>query len=55
VTEDDDADRRIAFGSVLPLNLPEYLRVGTEYFHDFPQGEDVPNRDGVAAEVLLAF
>lgn len=51
----DDAMRRFVFGSVLPVNVPEYLRLGLEYFLDTPQGSGALKRQGARAEVLLAF
>ena len=52
---DDDAIRRIVAGSVLPVNLPEYLRLGLEYFRDVPQFSGAPRTNGITAEVMLAF
>ncbi len=51
----DDALRRIVLGSVLPVNVPEYLRLGLEYFFDTPQGAGALNRQGVRAEFHIAF
>jgi len=51
----DDALRRYVFGSVLPVNVPEYLKLGLEYFFDKPQASGAPHRQGVTAEVHLAF
>ena len=47
--------RRVVFGSVLPVNVPEYLRLGLEYFRDMPRAADVLNRQGARAEVSIAF
>ena len=45
---------RLVAGSVLPVNVPEYLRLGLEYFRD--AGSSGPaRRQGVNAEVLVAF
>lgn len=52
---DNDADRRLVAGSVLPLNLPEFLRVAVEYQRDLPQGNLRPRRNGLAAEFQLTF
>ena len=52
---DDDAIRRIVAGSVLPVNLPEYFRLGLEYFRDMPQLGSAPRTQGITAEVMLAF
>jgi hypothetical protein len=51
----DDAMRRVVLGSVLPVNVPEYLRLGLEYFLDTPQGPGALKRQGVRAEVHVAF
>ena len=51
----DDALRRVVLGSVLPVNVPEYLRLGLEYFHDAPQGVGALKRQGARAEVHVAF
>lgn len=52
---DADADRRWVTGGVLPLNLPEFLRVALEFRRDLPQGGLRPRRSGVAAELQLTF
>ena len=51
----DDALRRVVVGSVLPVNVPEYLRLGLEYVYDRPQGPGALNRQGARAEVHIAF
>ena len=51
----DDALRRVVIGSVLPVNVPEYLRLGLEYFYDTPQGPEALKRQGVTGEVHIAF
>lgn len=51
----DDALRRVVLGSVLPVNVPEYLRIGLEYFLDTPQGAAALRRQGVRTELHLAF
>ena len=51
----DDALRRVVLGSFLPVNVPEYLRVGLEYFRDMPQLSDSPRRNGITAQVFIAF
>jgi hypothetical protein len=53
--EDRNGNRRWVAGSVLPLNLPEYLRLALEFRQDRPQGPGVPKRANLAAEVLLSF
>ena len=51
----DDAARRVVLGSVLPINLPEYLRLGLEYYLDTPQGTGAPKRQGFRTEFHVAF
>ena len=51
----DDAFRRFVLGSVLPINVPEYLRLGLEYFLDTPQGPGTFNRQGLRTEIHIAF
>jgi len=52
---DTDARRRVVLGSVLPVNLPEYLRLGLEVLLDNPQSAALPKRRSLAAEVMLNF
>ena len=47
--------QRWVLGGVLPVNVPEYLRLGLEYFHDSPRLSSLPTRHGVFAQVHLAF
>lgn len=51
----EDAIRRIVAGTVLPVNLPEYLRLGLELYRDSPELKDAPRTNGFAAQVMLAF
>ena len=51
----DDAIRRVVFGSVLPVNVPEYIRLGLEYFREMPQLGANPRRHGLALEAQIAF
>ncbi|MEO7964542.1 MAG: hypothetical protein ABIT38_11630, partial [Gemmatimonadaceae bacterium] len=51
----DDAIRRVVFGSVLPVNVPEYIRLGIEYFREMPQLGASPRRHGLALEVQMTF
>ena len=51
----DDALRRFVVGSVLPVNVPEYIRLGVEYFRDMPQLSDLPRRHGITGEMQIAF
>ena len=50
-----DALRRAVLGSVLPVNLPEYLRLGLELMFDTPQPLAGTKRRALAAEVMLIF
>lgn len=52
---DADADRRFVAGGVLPLNLPEFLRLAVEYRRDLPQGGVRLRRNGLAAEFQMTF
>lgn len=54
-TASDDGVRRVVIGSVLPVNVPEYLRLGLEYFLDTPQGAGALKRQGARAEFHVAF
>jgi hypothetical protein len=51
----DQAVHRLVFGSVLPVSLPEYLRLGIEYVRDAGTFTGAPRRQGVNLEALLAF
>ena len=51
----DDALRRVVLGSVLPVNVPEYLRLALEYVFDTPQGTGALTRQGARAEIHIAF
>ena len=51
----DAGFKRFVLGSVLPINVPEYLRLGVEYFHDSPRADGLPTRQGIYTEVQLAF
>ncbi len=50
----DDANRRFVAGGVLPVSLPEYLRLALEYTLATPQGGG-PKQHGLAAELMLNF
>lgn len=50
----NDANRRFVAGGVLPLTLPEYLRLALEYTLVAPQGGG-PKENGLAAEMMLVF
>ena len=51
---EDDGTRRFVAGSVLPITVPEYLRVAVEYWLDNLQGEG-GRQNNLAAEVMLSF
>lgn len=51
----DDGRRRFVVGSVLPVNLPEFMRLALEYRLDRPQGPGRPRTNGLAAEFMLTF
>jgi len=51
---DDDANRRFAVGSVLPINVPQYLPWASEFRHDSPQG-GLPRTNNLAIEIWLNF
>ncbi len=51
----DAGTRRFVFGGVLPVNVPEYMRLGIEYFHDSPRLSTAPTKQGLFADVHLAF
>ena len=51
----DNADRRAVLGGVLPLGLPEYLRLALEGAMDMPQLSGAPKRYGLTAQVMLNF
>ena len=51
----NDATRRWVLGSVLPVSLPEYLRLALEYALDVPQAPGAPKKNAVAAQVMLNF
>lgn len=50
-----DAQRRWVVGGVMPINVPEYLRLGLEYIVDRPQADTSPRAQRLAVEVLVAF
>lgn len=51
----DDAQRRFVLGGVLPINVPEFMRLALEYRLDRPQGSGSPKKHAIAAEFMLAF
>lgn len=52
---DNDADGRWVVGGVLPVGLPEYLRLALEGAVDVPQLSGAPRKYGLTAEVMLNF
>jgi hypothetical protein len=50
-----DGRRRIVAGSLIPVNLPEYLRFNVEYWLDLPQAAGSPKLHHVTGEVMLVF
>jgi hypothetical protein len=50
-----DGNHRFVFGAVLPVSLPEHLRLTAEYFMDKPQLSGAPKLNHFAAEVQLIF
>ena len=51
----DQKFHRLVLGSALPVNVPEYLRLGLEYVRDAGSFTGAPRRQGVNLEALLAF
>jgi hypothetical protein len=49
-----DGNSRFVLGAVLPVNLPEHLRLTAEYLLDNPQGAG-SNTSAAAAEIQLIF
>lgn len=52
---DQNGTRRFVLGSVLPVSLPEYLRLALEFRTDRPQDPSVPRRNNLAAQLMLSF
>lgn len=52
---DDDARRRLVVGGVLPINLPEYLRLAAEFRRDIPQLAALARTSNLALELMLSF
>ena len=50
----DDANRRLVVGTVLPINVPQYLRWALEFRHDDPQG-GLPKTNNLTTEFWLNF
>lgn len=52
---DDNGTTRWVAGVVLPVGLPEYLRLALEGALDDPQASGSPKRTGLTAELMLNF
>jgi hypothetical protein len=50
-----DGNQRFVFGMVLPVNLPEYLRLTAEWHMDKPQASGAPKTNAATAEVQVIF
>jgi hypothetical protein len=50
-----DGNHRFVAGAVLPVSLPEHLRLTAEYTLDKPQASGAPKTSAVVAEVQLIF
>ena len=46
---------RFVFGSVLPVSLPEYLRLAAEYTLDTPRMSGEPKTNRLAVQVMFSF
>ena len=51
----NNANHRYVLGGVVPLGLPEYLRLALEGTLDSPQASGAPKKYGVSAQVMLNF
>ncbi len=51
----NNANRRLVVGGVLPVGLPEYLRLALEGTLDTPQASGAPKKYGVTAQLMLNF
>ncbi|HEU5260842.1 MAG TPA: hypothetical protein VFU41_05380, partial [Gemmatimonadales bacterium] len=52
---DNDATGRWVLGGVLPVGLPQYLRLALEGAVDVPQLSSAAKKYGLTAEVMLNF
>lgn len=50
-----DANRRLVAGAIVPVNLPQYLRLAVEYRLDNPEASSAPTTSAAVAEVQLIF
>lgn len=53
--ESDDSARRFVLGGVLPVNVPEFMKVALEYRLDRPQGAGNSRTNAIAAQFMLTF
>lgn len=51
----NQGNKRFVLGSVLPVSLPEYLRLGVEYTLDMPRPPGALKKTGFALEAMLNF
>lgn len=51
----NSGNRRYVLGAVLPISLPEYLRMAAEYTLDDPRAKDGLKRHGISVEAMLNF
>jgi hypothetical protein len=51
----DDGNHRFVLGAVLPVNVPQYIRLTAEYLLDIPQAAGVPKQHSATAEIQLIF
>ncbi len=51
----NQGSKRFVLGSVLPVSLPEYLRLAAEYTLDVPRASSGLKKQGAALEVMLNF
>jgi hypothetical protein len=51
----DNAKSRFVVGGVLPVNVPEYLRLTAEFAHDQPQASGAAKTNGFTVQLMLNF
>jgi hypothetical protein len=51
----DNARARFVVGGVLPVNVPEYLRLTAEFAHDKPQLSGAPTTNALTLQLMLNF
>lgn len=52
---DNDTRNRFVLGSVLPVNVPQFMRLALEYRLDRFPGAGLPRTNGLAAEFMITF